>query len=183
MPEDPSSRSGHHTLAPEGTQERVRQTALAKFAGAAAELQGRSRCDRQQIDTGLTRVAVIQLCEDEHGQPVDILDGLNALGGELANVLPGDRRVRADVDDIMPRVAGASEVVDDLRDHALGDVGLAEPHLVGNQKPGGGIPVGEHPLERPAGSSPLEVLQVVQHRIDVDALFSHRSTTPSIATP
>ena len=84
------------------------------------------------------RRPVLSLREREHRQPLDVLERLDALGDELAQVLAGDRPVGADVDDVVALVADALEVVDDLGDHALGDVGLAQPDLVGDQEPQGG---------------------------------------------
>ena len=58
-----------------GAQERVRQAALAEPACLVAELQGRSGCDRQQIDTRLSIVTVVQLGEGQHREPPDVRRG------------------------------------------------------------------------------------------------------------
>ena len=76
----------------------------------------------------------------------------------------------------------ASEVVDDLGDHTLGHMGLAETDLVGHQEPDRGILVSEHPLECPTGGSPLEVLQIGQDCLDIDGLPHHRDTALASAT-
>jgi hypothetical protein len=56
------------------------------------------------------------------------------LGGvQAAEVLPRDRGVGADVDDVDPVGADAVEVSDGLRDDAAGDEGLPEPYLIGDE--------------------------------------------------
>ena len=138
-----------------GAQVHVRQAAFGEPAGAATKVQRGSRRDGKQVGA-----ALLQLHQRKHGEAVGTGDRLDARGHELADVLAGDGRVGADVDDVVALVAGALEMVDGLGDHALGDVGLPQAELVGHQEPDRRVFLGEHALEGPHGSSSLEVLEV-----------------------
>ena len=120
-------------------QERVGEAPLAEAPGAVPELQRRPGGDGEQIDAGPAAAAPVELGEREHRQPLDVLERLDALGDELAQVLAGDRAVGADVDDVVSLVAAALQVVDHLGDDALGDVGLAEADLVGDEEAQRGV--------------------------------------------
>ena len=163
-------------------EERVGEASLSEPAGAVPELQRRARRDGQQVDAGPAAAALVELGERKHGQALDVVERFDALRDELAEVLAGDRAVGADVDDVVPFVAAALQVVDDLGDDALGDVGLAEPDLVGDQEPQRRVVVVEHPLERPDGGPPLEVLEVGEHRFAGRRGARSSCRAPAIAT-
>ena len=73
-------------------------------------------------------------------------------------------------------------MVDDLGDHALRDVGLAQPDLVGDEKAQSRIGGIEHPLEGPDRGTALEVLEAGERSLRVDVALGHRERPPATAT-
>ena len=182
-PEDRAGSFVHDIGAPVAAKQRVGERSFRECARAAAEPQGCAGSDRQQVDAGFTVLFLLEIDEREHGEPVNAYQPrLDTFGSELSQVLAGDGGVRAHVDDVMSLVTGSPEVVDDLRDHALGDMGLAEADLVRHQEPERRILILEHPLERPHGGAPLEVLQVRERGCHIDPRLGHRVPVPSTAT-
>ncbi len=105
-------------------------------------------------------VTAIQFCERQHGESFDVLERLDSFWHKFAKVLARDRRVGADVDNVISCVARPPKVVDSQSNYSSGDMRFPQPDLVSDQESDCRILLIEHPLERPTGGSPLEVLQV-----------------------
>ena len=162
---------------PQLAQERVHENALLESSCAAPEGQRGAGSDGEEVDGGLIVIPVLrcQRRKRKQGQPLGRTHRLDAFGNQLVDVLPGDRCVRADVDDVVTLVAGLAEIVDDLRDDALGDMGLAKSDLVGNKEPNRRVLLIEHAPEHPLSGTALEVLQRAEHDFGIERVSHGRS--------
>src|SRR5699024_4983604 len=104
----------------------------------------------------------------EHRDAVSV--PLRLTAGELAQaieVLAGDLAVGADVHDRHRAIGGLAQVRDGAGGDALGDEGLAEPHLVGDKEAVDGILIGPETAEGVVDGGALEGFEAGEERVDV----------------
>src|SRR6266498_3271197 len=97
---------------------------------------------------------------------------------ELTDILPSDAVVRADIDDVNAWHL-VPEMIQNLGDQPTGDHGLAETHLIRDQKAMSRLPVEVHALKDVFHGVTLESLEALQNgfRIGTEDLLSHRTNS------
>ena len=108
----------------------------------------------------------------QEGQAVGVPDFETVDDVEATQVLACDLAVGTDVDDV-DALAGVPQVLDGPGDDSLGDHGLAEAYLIGDEEPLHLVLGKPEPVEDIVDGCPLEVLEAGQHALCVGCVALH----------